>query len=230
MPSVKVRVTGGVAEARQRRPLLDHVVRMQEHYSAVKAGQQAGAVTYFAFLSFFQILALAFFVVGWIAKYYTSARTDLVDAINAVMPGLLGGEQGQTTLDQIEKYAATLGVVGAIVLLYSGLGWLAAMRSALLVVFEVPLKDQPNFVIGKVRDLITLGLIGVILLISVAVAGLIGGYSSAVLGWLGLGDELAWLVTLLTVVLGLAANMLLFFAMFVLLAGPHTPRRSLWSG
>ena len=30
--------------------------------------------------------------------------------------------------------------------------------------------------------------------------------------------------------LGLGASMLLFYAMFVLLAGPHTPRRSLWSG
>ena len=45
---------------RRRRPFVDHVLRMQEHYSAVKAGQQAGAVTYFGFLSFFPILALAF--------------------------------------------------------------------------------------------------------------------------------------------------------------------------
>ena len=50
---------------------------MQEHYGAVKAGQQAGAVTYFAFLSFFPILALAFFVVGWIAKVYPDAQDDL---------------------------------------------------------------------------------------------------------------------------------------------------------
>lgn len=206
---------------------------MQEHYGAVKAGQQAGAVTYFAFLSVFPILALSFFLVGWIAKVYPGARADLIDAINGVMPGLVGDDPtnpAQLQISDIESAAATLGIIGALVLLYSGLGWLSAMRDALVVVFEMPAKDQPNFVFGKLRDLMMLGLIGVILLVSVAIAGLVGGFASDLLDWAGLGTELAWLVVLLTIVLGFAANMLLFFAMFRLLAEPHTPRRSLWSG
>jgi len=226
MPSPKERL----AELRRRRPLIDHAVRTQEHYGQVKAGQQAGAVTYFAFLSFFPILALALFVVGWVAKIYPDAEQNLTDALNSVMPGLVGTNEGQIQLDDIQKAAATLGIIGAVVLLYSGLGWLAAMRDALVVVFEVPAKEQPSFVFGKVRDLITLALIGVILLVSVAVAGFVGGFSKDVLDWVHLGEELSWLVTLLTIVLGLGANMLLFFSMFVLLAEPHTPRRSLWSG
>jgi membrane protein len=226
MPSVKERL----AAVRERRPLIDHAVRMQEHYGSVKAGQQAGAVTYFAFLSFFPILALAFFLVGWIAKVYPDANENLTDALNGVMPGLVGTNDGQIQIDDVQKAAATLGIVGALVLLYSGLGWLAAMRDALVVVFEVPAKEQPNFVFGKLRDLLTLVLIGVILLVSVAVAGFVGGFSKDVLDWVNLGEQLSWLVTLLTVVLGLGANMLLFFAMFVLLAEPRTPRRSLWSG
>jgi membrane protein len=104
------------------------------------------------------------------------------------------------------------------------------MRDALVVVFEMPAREQRNFVFGKLRDLLTLVLIGVIMLVSVAVAGLVGGFASDLLGWVGLDTELGWLVVLLTIVLGFAANVLLFFVMFVLLAGPHTPRRSLWSG
>ena len=57
MASIKERL-GAV---RERYGWIDHVVRMQEHFGSVKAGQQAGAITYFAFLSFFPILALAFF-------------------------------------------------------------------------------------------------------------------------------------------------------------------------
>jgi membrane protein len=219
-----------LAELRRRRPLVDHAVRTQEHYGEVKAGQQAGAVTYFGFLSFFPILALAFFVVGLVAKVYADAGDNLTEALDAVMPGVLGTEQGQTTLDQIEKYATTVGIIGAVVLLYSGLGWVAAMRSALVVVFEVPQQEQPNFVFGKLRDFLTLVLIGVILIVSVAIAGLVGGFSTEILDWLHLNEELGWLVKLLTVVLGFGANMLLFVAMFVLLAEPRTPRRSLWSG
>jgi membrane protein len=226
VPSLQERV----AEVRQRRPLVDHVVRMQEHYGEVKAGQQAGAVTYFAFLSFFPILALAFFVVGLVAKVYDGAQGDLTDALNAVIPGLVGTSDNQVQISDIEKAASAVGIISALVLLYSGLGWLSAMRDALTIVFEVSSRLQPNFVVGKLRDLMALVLIGVTLLVSVALAGLVGNFSEDVLGWLHLGEELGWLVTLLSVVLGLAANMLLFFSMFVLLAEPPTPRRSLWSG
>jgi membrane protein len=226
VPSVKERISA----VRERRPFVDHLVRMQEHYGAVKAGQQAGAVTYFAFLSFFPILALAVFVVGQVARIYPKARADLATVVNDVMPGLVGPDESQIQIADIEKFAATIGLIGLLVLLYSGLGWLAAMRAALVVVFEVPATAQPNFVFGKLRDLLTLVLIGVILLLSVAVAGLVGGFATDLLRWLEVGTEYDVLVKVLTALLGFAANMLLFFTMFVLLAEPPTPRRSLWQG
>jgi membrane protein len=230
MAAVTERVRARVDVLRRRRPLVDHLVRMQEHYGAVQAGQQAGAVTYFAFLSFFPILALSFFVIGWVSRVYSGAREDLKQALNGVMPGLIGSDQGQATLGQIEKAAGTLGIVGALVLLYSGLGWLSAMRDALATVFETPAKEQPGFIGGKLRDLLTLVLIGVVLLVSVAVAGLVGGFSDALLDRAGLDVDLSWLLTLLTIVLGFAANMLLFFLMFRLLGEPHAPRSALWQG
>lgn len=230
MPSLQERVSARVRELRGRRPLVDHAVRVQEHYSGVKAGQQAGAVTYYAFLSFFPILALSFFVVGWIAKVYPAAKGDLRRAINGLLPHLVGSQPGQIQLRDIESAAGAVGLVGLAVLVYSGLGWLAAMRDALAVVFGLSAKEQPGFLVGKVRDVATLAVIGTVLLLAVAVAGLVGGFSLDLLSWVGLGRELDWLVRLLTLVLGFGANVLLFYAMFVLLADPPTPRRSLWSG
>ena len=79
----------------------------------VKAGQQAGAVTYFAFLSFFPILALAFFVVGWIAKVYPDASDTLTDAINSVLPGLIGTERGPDLAARTSRRPPPpLGIVG----------------------------------------------------------------------------------------------------------------------
>lgn len=230
MTSLVERTKARVQEVRRRRPLVDHVVRMQEHYGEVKAGQQAGAVTYFGFLSFFPILALAFFVVGWISRVYSDARNDLRDALNGVMPGLIGTEQGQATLGQIEKAAGTVGVIGAVLLLYSGLGWLSALRDALVTVFRTPAKEQPGFVGAKLRDLLLLVLIGVVLLVSVALAGLVGGFSGALLDWAGLDVNLGWVLKLLTVLVGFAANMVLFFLMFRLLGEPDVPRGALWQG
>lgn len=230
MPSPGERIRARVDDVRRRRPLVDHLVRMQEHYGEVKAGRQAGAVTYFAFLSFFPILALAFFAVGWISRVYSDARHDLTQVLNSVMPGLIGSEEGQLGLDRIEQAASTLGIIGVVVLLYSGLGWLSAMRDALVTVFETPAKEQPGFVGAKLRDLLTLVLIGVVLFVAVGVAGLVGGFSGSLLDWAGFDVNLGWLVTLLTVVLGFAANMLLFFMMFTLLGEPQAPRSALWQG
>jgi membrane protein len=230
MASPKERAEARVSRLRQRRPFLDHVVRTQAHYGGVKAGQQAGAVTYYGFLSVFPILALAFFVIGYVSKVYPDAQQDLVAAIEQVLPGLLGEGEDEISISDVEDAAGTVGLLGLAGVLYTGLGWLSAMRDALTVVFQLPATDQPNFFVGKLRDLLTLALIGVVLVASVALTGFVRGFSGDLLDWLGLGAELEWLVDLLTILFGLAANVLLFFALFRFLADPRTPTRSLLSG
>ena len=226
MASLKERL----AAARERWPLLDHVLRMNAHYGRVNGSLQAGAVTYFAFLSFFPILALAFFVVGYVAKVYPEAQDNLIEVLDQLLPGIVGTSDTQLDLSDIQKAAGAVGLVGLGGVIYAGLGWLSAMREALLVVFEVKQGDQPNLIMGKLRDLMTLLIIGLTLLLSVAVSGFVSGFSEQILEWVGLGSELSPLLQLITVVVGLGANMLLFFALFALLAQPSTPRRSLWSG
>src|SRR5687768_18418387 len=83
-----------VALVRERRPFVDHLVRMVEHYGNVNGSALAAAVTYFAFLSFFPILALSFAVIGLVSKAYPNADEDLVTAINGVLPNIIGGPDG----------------------------------------------------------------------------------------------------------------------------------------
>ena len=230
MASLKERVTSRIHELRQEHPHLDHAVRTQEHYGETKAGQQAGAVTYFGFLSVFPVLALGFFVIGYVSKVYPDAQDTLVDAIDSMLPGIIGNDDNQLNLTDIEDAAAAVGLLGLVGVLYSGLGWLSALRDALITVFALPDREQPNFIMGKVRDLITLVIIGVVLLFAVAVTGIVAGFSEDVLDALGVGTELGWLVKLLTIGLGLAANSLLFFLMYRLLAAPDMPMRAMWSG
>lgn len=219
-----------LTDFRARHPVFDHVIRMVQYYSRVKGNMLAGAVTYFGFLSFFPILALAFFVVGWVAKVYPDATTQLKAAIDAVLPGMVGNRQGQIRLTDIQQAAGAAGIIGLLGVLYSGLGWLSGMREALQAAFDLPQEDQPNFVVGKLRDLLTLALIGVTLIASVAVSGMVTGLSETILGWLGLGSELTWALAILAVVVGLAANAILFFAIFRLLANPSLPARAMWGG
>src|SRR5688572_19142364 len=172
---LKDRITHRVDRLRKRRPLVDHLVRMADHYSAVKGSLQAGAVTYFAFLSFFPILALAFAVIGYVAGVYGGAQSDLVRAISDVLPGMVSQQEaeGKIAISDLQAAAPGIFTIGLLVMLYSGLGWISAMRDALLVVFERPPDEQPSFAKGKLRDLIALILLGVVLLLSVAVSGVI---------------------------------------------------------
>ncbi|MGH3345597.1 MAG: YihY/virulence factor BrkB family protein [Nocardioides sp.] len=228
MSSVKERVT----KVRARRPFVDHVVRMVQHYGDVKGNLQAGAVTYFGFLSFFPILALAFAVIGYVAEIYPSARTDLVDAIEKVLPEMVSEEEepGKIAISSIQDAAPGILTIGLPVMLYSGLGWLSAMRDALLVVFEKPAKEQPNFVVGKLKDLVALATLGVVLIVSVGISGVVTGLAGPILTFLQLGPAAEPVVQAIGIVLGLAAYTVLFFAFFKLLGDPDEPARSLWSG
>lgn len=218
------------AQLRRRYPVVDHAVRTQQHYSACNASQQAGAVTYFGFLAVFPVLALAFFVVGWVARVFPEAQDTLDRAIGEMFPGMIGPGNNQIALADIQDLAGTVGLIGLVGLLYAGLGWLSALREALITVFALPAREQPGFVKGKLRDLIALVALGLVLLIAVGFTGLVAGFSRDLLEWAGLSAELGWLVRLLSIALGLAANTVLFAGMFRLLAAPGLPRRVLISG
>ena len=218
-----------VERVRERRPLIDHVVRTVEHFGNVKGSALAAAVTYFAFLSFFPILALAFAVIGLVSRAYPNADDDLVTAINDVLPGIVGGQDG-LDLATFQDNAPGILSVGLLLALYSGLGWLSGMRTALIEVFEEPEREQPNFVVGKVRDLLALLTLGSVLLVSVAVSGVATKVATPILELLGLGAGAEPLLWVLALALGLAASTVLFFAFFRLLASPNVPSRSLWSG
>lgn len=223
------RLTAWVSEVRARRPLLDRAVRTQERYAEVEAGQHAGAVTYYAFLSFFPVLALAVFVVGVVSNVYAQAQADLAEAIEHVMPGLLGSDAGEISLAQVRRFSGWAALGGLAGVLYAGLGWVGATRIALETVFGTLPEQRPNIVLLKLRDLVALAVLGTVLFVSVIVSGLVTGFSEDVLDWLGADRTLDWLLVALTRIAGVAVNVVLFYALFRL-GRPRVPARSLWSG
>lgn len=219
-----------LSAARERSPLLDHAVRTVQHYGSVNGSQQAAGVTYFGFLSVFPVLALAFFVVGWIARVAPAARDALTTAVSDVLPGLIGDPPHGISLTEIQNSAGAVGIIGLAGVLYAGLGWLSALRTALIAVFCEPARMRPNFIMGKLRDFSGLVVLGSVLLIGVAVSGGVAQGSGRVLEWLHLSSGMGWLVVVIGIVVGLAVNAVMFFLMFWLLARPRLPDRALWQG
>ena len=123
MPSLKQRVTDTVDRLRERYGWLDHTLKMLSHYGSVNGNAQAGAVTYFGFLSIFPILAIAFFVVGKVAQLYPDIKPQMVSELSDLLPGIIGGKGG-IPIKTIEDAAGKVGLIGLVALVYAGLGWL----------------------------------------------------------------------------------------------------------
>ena len=199
MASFKDRAKARIDRIRARHRFVDHLFATVTHYGTVNGNAQAGAVTFFGFLSFFPILALAFFVIGYISRVYPDAQDQLVTALGEVLPGVVGEGPGEISLATFEENASAIGIIGLVGVLYSGLGWLSGMRDALEVMFLLPKKEQPNFFLGKARDLMVLAVIGFVLIVSVALSGAISGFSEQILALVELEDSflaaaLLWLL------------------------------------
>jgi membrane protein len=227
-------VRARVAALRARWPVVDHAMSMNEHYGRVEGSLLAGAVTYFGFLSFFPLLALGFAVVGYISGTYPDARDHLVTAIEQIFPNIVSqdGAGNTISLSDIESARATAGIVGFLGVLYAGLNWVSGLRNALETAFQVPRKEQPRFVIGKLIDIGAMVLIGVILVVSVGIAGIVETLADSILDSVGLADSSVGkpLIWTISAVLGAAANTLLFFVMYKVLGRPDIPKRALWRG
>lgn len=223
------RVKARVQDVRQRRPFVDHVMRMVEHYGAVYGVTLAGGITYFGFLSVFPLLLLAFAIIGWVSGAFPDAQDYLMDAIDQVLPGMVGGDQG-LDMSAIESAAPGIASIGLITVLYSGSGWIEGMRRALTEVFEVEEGERPNFLKARATSVAALGLLGTILLLSVAVSGVLTRLVRPILEALEVGPGIGPLLTVVAIGIGLAANTVLFWCIFRILGQPDIPSGSLWSG
>ena len=222
-----------IAAGRQKWPWFDRVMRLNEHYGAVDGNLIAGGITYFGFLSFFPILALAFAVVGYISNVYPGANANLTTAIQQVLPGIVsaGSEPGTISLEQIQGSAGAVGLVGLVGVLYAGLGWVTSLRQGLAAAFVEPAEEKPNFIKGKLTDLAMLAILGVVLIASVAVSGAVTGFAGQITEAVGLGGPVGGVfLWLLAIVFGVAASTVLFAVMYIFLAKPNVQRRAIWGG
>ncbi|GII75560.1 hypothetical protein Sru01_05420 [Sphaerisporangium rufum] len=185
----------------------DHLLRTVHRYQSQRGDRLAGGITYFAFLSFFPLLALAFALAGYVVAVRADLRDVIIYTINRQLPGLAD----QVNIGQLAEARRGAGVIGLLGLLYAGLGAIDALREALremVVSCEEPL----NWFLGKLRDLVALLLIGGAGVLSVLVGGFAVQATGTVLGWIGLGDSMVATVLVRTagVVMSVVADMLVF--------------------
>lgn len=208
-----------LARVRERWPALDHIIRAYGRYDTQRGNQLAGSVTFFGFLSFFPLLALAFAVAGYAAAVYPEARDTLQEAITSMLPGLTG--RGGFDVRGLAAAKEGLGLFGLVGLLVAGLGWVDALREALRRVWLLDPAAGGNIVVKKLWDVAVLVVLGLCLLASVAVSSLATSATELVLAAVGIGGSpvAGWVLTVLAVCVPLVFDTVIFLVMFSRLSG-----------
>lgn len=235
-PGLVARLKDRVRAARGRRPLLDHAVRAYDRNSEILGGQLAAAITYFGFLSFFPLIAVALSVTSIVLRNNMELQNRVVDAINANLPGLTGSGSNQIDIRGIASTrgataTGVVGLVGIAGLVYTGTGWVDAVRDAMRRVFGVP-RYQGNVVRKKAGDLVVLLLLGIAVLGSVVVSSFATSATGLALDVLDLnGSALATaLFRSLAIALALALDVAIFAVLLSRLSGASLPWRRIRSG
>ena len=220
-----------IRSLRGRHAVVDHAIRAVDRHSEVNGRQIAGAVTYFGFLSFFPLLALAFSAVGYISTWFPEAQTHITAAVEDAFPGIIGTGPGQIDIDRVVSAKAGAGLIGLIGLLYAGLGCIDSLRVGLRSVFGT-LGVAISYPRKKLVDLGVLLLVGLALLASVAVSVLATDATTYALTLVELDQSVLANVMLkaLAVLIGLAVDTVIFAILLTRLPAAHVPWRQLLSG
>jgi membrane protein len=201
---------GLVARLRERYSWLDHVLRANESYNDRHGNYYAAAMTYFSVLSIMPILMVGFAITGIVLAGNHTLFDQLQHEIVKAMPGQLGTTVGKM-VDTAIQARNTIGVVGLVLALYAGVGWMGSLRDALTVQWDQtgPKQSLPR---RLAQDLVALIGLGLALVVSFAITAAGTGVGSWLLRLVGLAQSGAahvlWVV--ITIVLSVAANWLVF--------------------
>ncbi len=228
---VGAKAKSAVNRLRRARPSLDHLIRAYSRYTADTGDRLAAALTYFGFLSFFPLVALAFSVLGFVVHNDPALQAKVTANISSYLPGLVGTRPGQLNLQTIANARAGAGIAGLVGLLLAGLGWVDALREAIRSIWHQKVKAG-NFLTRKLLDTGILAGLGLTLVISLAVSGLAAAATRLLLDAVGIEKTLGARVftSALGIALGLLADTALFLYLFLGLPRVQTPWRRVIKG
>lgn len=208
------------------------VGRAWKRYSVHRGNLLSAGVTYYAFLSIFPLMALAFTIFGVLLHGHPDWLNQIRDTINSALPGFIQDANGNNGVIPLSlpggETLAAIGVVGIAVLVWSGLGWLSALRAGLRATLGV--EGSPgNAVTAKLRDLGVLVVIGTGILVSAAVATIANTAATWLADKAGVGDQ-GWLVTTVGLVVQLLVNTWIVGLVIRVLSGVKLPWRGIRNG
>jgi membrane protein len=209
--------TNRIAAARRRSPAFDHLLRALARFDRVNGLRLAAANAYYGFFAVFALAMLLFGVLGYVLR----DNPLVVQAVRTYLQGNLP----RVRIEDLIGTAQSLGRLAAVGLALAGIGWVETLRSTQRAIWGVNQNPGP-FVIRWLVDLAVLLTLGVLLTVSVSIAG---GVQDLVLGLFAEPSQSALRVVLnnSAVLFAGAVDFILGAALLVLVPRLRLPMRRL---
>ncbi|MDO3683118.1 YihY/virulence factor BrkB family protein [Micromonospora sp. C28ISP2-4] len=145
--------------ARGRSSAFDHVWLAGTLYADLLAGRLAAAIAYYGFFAVFALALVAYWVFGAVLRDNEEVSRAAADFLEENLPFL------DPAL--IAESSGTVGVIGLVILVFTGIAWVEAIRSSQRLMYGF--NQQPgNLVVRRLVDLGVLVAVFVLLFVSVA--------------------------------------------------------------
>ncbi|QCB94335.1 YihY/virulence factor BrkB family protein [Cellulomonas shaoxiangyii] len=192
----------------------------------------SGGIAYAALFSVFAGLALGYTVFMALLGRNAELRATVLDTIASSLPGLLDTGDGKGLLrpDQLELSTglSVAGLVAVVVLVFTGIRAIAALRTGVQAMFGVYRAD--TLVVGKLRELGGFVGVGVAVLVTALVGLGVTTAADWLMGLVGWDDRSGIVVRVLGVAVAFVMDATLFVLIVRALAGQAPPRRDLLGG
>jgi membrane protein len=201
------RLRDRIARTRERHEWIDHLARAGQRYFAQRGNHFAAAITFFSILTAVPLLMVAFAATSYVLWFNPDLLAELEDAIAASVPSEALHPIIETAIEQ-RNSIGSIGLIGA---LWSGVWWMSNLREAVSAQWELP-APNPAALQRLLYDLRALVGLGAALAVTLSFTVLGSGLAEVVLGWLGAPDDgvTRTVLRVVGIVFGVAANWLIF--------------------
>jgi membrane protein len=192
---------------RERHEWVDHVARAGQRYFAQRGNHFAAATAFFSILTAVPLLMVAFAAASYVLWFNPDLLAELESAIAASVESDALHSIIETAIDQ-RNSIGTIGLIGA---LWSGVWWMSNLREAVSAQWELP-APHPAALQRLLYDLRALVGLGAALAVTLSFTVLGAGFAELVLAWLGAPDDglTRTLLRVVGIVVGVTANWLIF--------------------
>lgn len=147
----------------------------------------AAGCAYNLFFSVAAMLVAGFSILGLVVSGNRELQLSIIDVVNDSTPGLVDtGDGGLATPEQLFSQGGAFGIsliVSTGIMIWTSLGWVKGLRQGMRGIFDLPpLKTNP--VLVKLKDIGTLLILAVALLVTSAVAGIANTALDLIIDWL----------------------------------------------